>query len=186
MVEMNDMELLAIQNRLRQEDSICIPQLQLDYGLTYRQAKLLLQGWIRLGWLSREVNGNLYAVQKENLRLRRIRREENEEIIEGMNEDTSNALGCIRDGGLSGATFDDISEEVRGDDDTEKALDFLLKQDLIYCYDEKYFLCVSARAVQILQEIASAKRMSDMTRRFSSRSDNPKSLQDIFDRLFED
>ena len=155
-----------IQRALKLEDYISIPWLMMDYELGYSQAKRLLSMLMKRGWIERSPINNKYKVNKENLKLRKIRKDEADDLYELMTLQCARAINAVKK--KDGATYEEISHEVHGTMSTKSAVNALVEYKIIYLFEDKYFLCVSSLAAQVLYDVAYAKY--DMSDKHSSDS----------------
>ena len=81
---MSDINVFTIQQRLREDAFVSVPRLQLTYGLNYRQGKHFLQNLIDRGWVDATPVGIRYRIHKDLLKLRRIRKDEVEKLLDGQ------------------------------------------------------------------------------------------------------
>lgn len=179
---------LEIQEKLKKQTHISIPWLQTEFDLSYKDARLYVHQMIKCGWVSGAVCGIQYQVYGENLRLRKLRREEVEPLIEDLTGDCTAALGCIQKRQGMGATFEEISGAVYGDADAKEALELLHKYDLVYAFDGRCFSCVSQKTIRVLSEAVKQKRHRQVGRRLVGRSEEPDddAIRKLFDELFDD
>lgn len=180
--------VLEIQERLKSQTHISVPWLQTEFDLSYKDARLYLRQMIKRGWVCGEVQGIHYRVYGENLRLRKLRREEVDPLLEDLTGDCTAALGCIQKQQGMGATHEEISDAVYGDDDADAALELLGKYDLVYAHDGHYFSCVSQKTIQVLTEAVKLRRNREMGRRMLGRTeeDDEDRIRKLFDKLFDE
>ncbi len=170
------MDLYELQIALLRRKLVSVPELQLWLGFTYLEAKELVERLQRRGWLSRELIGRHYAVQREYCKLRRLRRDEVDKLIRTLDSDCCSALECVQKN--DGATYDELLAAVRGDDDTDDALEKLTDCELMYQYDGTWFLCVSHRASTVIRMMLRRRRSLEPSQRHT--------LRTMFEPLFED
>jgi hypothetical protein len=176
---------LQIQEDLKKQKFVTVPQLQQDYALTYSEAKEFLRLLILRGWVEPQGKGLQYNVQKKKLCLRKLQRQEVDGLIADITSDCIRALECLVDNAGLGATANDLEIAVRGDDDTQAAIRILTKHKLIFQNEEWYFLTVSEQTVKVLGRVDSEKRRSVLQRKLGSK-DKEAELKKLFDPLFED
>lgn len=175
---------LQIQEELKMQKFVTVPWLQLEYDLTYLEAKEFLRNLIERGWVDATPKGIRYSVQKKRLCLRKLRREEVDGLLADMTHDCVLALACISNQKGAGATLDELERTVHGDDDTQAAIRILTKHKLIYQAEEMFFLMVSRKTAQVLENVEAEKRRLIMRRKFGE--DKDTELKKMFDVLFED
>jgi hypothetical protein len=118
------------------------------------------------------------------LKLRRIRKEEVNDLLDAITSDAVNALDCVIH--HPGAEFKTLEDAVRGKDDTVAAVTVLVERDLIYCYKEHFYPCVSGKTAKVLKDVAFAKeRIASRNRMLKGEEDFSKLLV-MFNVLFED
>lgn len=178
------MNAYQIQQLLVGLDYVSIPWIQTTFSLLYSQAKEVLARLQRRGWVGKTVQGNRYLVRKENLKLRYIRRDEVNSLIEDINSDITAALQCMQEN--DGADYDELENAVNGKEDTDKAIKIMKDHGLAYEVDGLYFSCVSKKTVQTLAAVASTKRHSGLRFRRGENQDIQQEMKDLFDELFDD
>ena len=181
---MREVNAMQIQEELRLQRYVTIPWLQVEYDLSYTEAKEFLRQLILRGWVEPNPKGIRYGVQKKKLCLRKIQRDEVDGLIADLNNDCVLALTCLDK--QSGGTLEDLEGAVRGDDDTEAAIRILTKHKLIYQAEDMYFLMVSKKTVQVISDVEAEKRRSVMRRKLLESKDKDDVLKKMFDVLFED
>lgn len=147
-------DVLWLQNKLKEEGSCSVAQLMHWCGLTYPQAVELLQLLINRGWLEPRIRGMAYAVQPENLKLRKLQRSEAEKLYPQLTRRQVRVLSCIADGK---ADHDQMRKPLRSVLDLPEILQELIKWRLIYCYDERYYLCISRSEAKLLEQLLWAR-----------------------------
>lgn len=177
---------LLIQETLKQRKYISIPWLQLEYDLTYLEAREFLKQMILRGWVASEPTGIHYSVRRKQLCLRKIRRDEVDGLYNDLTADSILALTCIEKQAGTGANFQDLERAVRGEDDTEAALQILNKHKLIYQADDLYFLAISKQAAQVLWAVDMEKRKSAIRRKMSDSAEIEEKIKKLFNALFDD
>ena len=181
---MSDINVFAIQQRLRAGAFVSVPRIQKTYGLNYCQAKRFLQNLIDRGWVEEKPKALRYRIRHDMLKLRRIRKEEVNDLLDAITSDAVNALDCVIH--HPGAEFKTLEDAVRGKDDTVAAVTVLVERDLIYCYKEHFYPCVSGKTAKVLKDVAFAKeRIASRNRMLKGEEDFSKLLV-MFNVLFED
>ena len=181
---MNKVNIYTIQQQLREDAFVSVPRIQQMYGLTYRQAKRFLQNLLDRGWIVEKPTGIRYRVCKDMLKLRTVRKEETTELLNAITCDATAALLCAIK--HSGAEFAELEEAVRGKEDTVKAVDVLLKLDLIYCWNKRFYPCVSGKTARVLDKVASEKARIESRSRILKKEEDQSKLLALFQVLFED
>ncbi len=148
----------AVQEYLKTQAAVTVPDLQLQYDLTYLQAKKLVELLSVRGWIASHATGVRYPVLRNNLLMRKFRSAEAKHLITATTSDVGNAVRVIRRKGIAGATIAEIAEAVIGCSDAEKALDMLLDNNLIFKHNDLYFSAVSDIVMEALEIIACKKR----------------------------
>jgi len=175
---------MIIQENIKKMEFISIPWIQIEYDLSYKQAKEFFNQLLLRGWAEEVPEGNLYRLNHENMKLREITANEVDVLFEDFDTDCSNALETINEKVC--ATSVDILKSVRGEDDTNKALEKLSKNNLIYVFNGKYFSCVSSQTVKVLSNIAREKRLKEMDERHGNKSARTEeTIKKLFDELFD-
>ena len=177
---------VSLQEILRQKNAVSVPWIQQKFHLEYSNARALLTQLIQRGWVEAHPVGIDFAVQTGNLRLRKVRPEEVDKIIEQLDSDCASALECLQEKAGNGVTFSDLRKAVRGDEDTKKVMNTLLDLDLIYSYQSRLYPCLSSKAMNVLERVARAKNRSDFSRRLSGKNETLADLRKMFDPLFEE
>ncbi|MBE6958178.1 MAG: hypothetical protein E7447_03375 [Ruminococcaceae bacterium] len=177
---------LQIQEALKGEKYVTIPWLQLNYDMTYTEAKQFLQQLQNRGWVDTNAEGIRYAVRHKQLCLRKVQRSEVDKLYLNMTNDCILALTCLEKQEGAGATKRELERAIHGDEDTDEAISTLLKHKLIYQVDELYFLTVSKRTVQVLALVEMEKRRAVMRRKISDSGDKDAEIKKLYDPLFED
>ena len=177
---------LLIQEDMKQLKFVTVPQLQREYDLTYTEAKEFLQQLILRGWVKPEAEGVRYSVQRKHLCLRKIQRCEVDVLFEEMTNDCVSALNHMEKQKGQGVTQAELERIVRGDEDTESAIELLLKHKLIYQAEELYFLTVSKKTVEVLWTVELEKKRSVMRRKMSDSKDKDEEIKKLFNVLFEE
>ncbi len=177
---MTKINAYTICSRLRSCDTVSVPGIQKAYGLDYCQAREFLQQLIYRGWVSQCPSGIFYSVRKENLTLRRIHPSEKEALAADLTPDCGLAIACIHKNG--GADLEQLTDAVRGEEDTQEAISILLNKNLIYKHENMYFLCVSSRAADALEDIQDIKRRNRLLNRDSGKD----AIDKIFHKLFQE
>lgn len=183
---MRETNALLIQENLKKRSFVTVPWLQQEYDLTYLEAKEFLQQLILRSWVKPHAEGIRYQVQHRNLCLRKIRRSEVDGLYTDMTNDCVTALNHLERQGGTGATKRELERVVHGDEDTESAIRTLMKLRLIYQVDELYFLMVSKKTVEVINEVESEKRRTVMRRKMSDSGEKDAEIKKLFDVLFED
>ena len=176
--------VFMIQQQLQEVAFVSVPRIQLNYGLTYTQGKRFLQNLLDRGWVEEKAIGIRYRIRKEMLRLRRIRRDEVEDLVDAITCDAATALMTIVR--ANGVDFDEIEDHVKGREDTRKALELLVNKDLVYCWRERYYSCVSGRTAKVLDNVATEKDRMMTRNRILKKEMDLSTLTDMFQVLFED
>jgi hypothetical protein len=184
-IKMSKINAFTIQQRLGQLESVSIPWIQMEYSLSYRDAKAFLNQLISRAWVGKHPCGIYYAVRPENLRLRVIDRSEVDVLFEKVTTDCVSALQCIREK-KGGATFDELVSAVRGDEDTRDALETLQELNLIYKADELYFSCVSDKTIKVMGDVEAEKRRMEMHRKIRTGMEDMEKCRRLFDALFDE
>jgi len=181
---MKTINAMTIQETLKNMEFISIPWIQMEYNLSYRQAKEFFNQLLVRGWADSIPEGNLYRIKKENLKLREIVTSEVDTLFKEVDSDCVNALEAIEKNGS--ATKIEILKSVRGEDDTNNALEKLLNNNLIYLFDKKYFSCISSHAIKVISKVVREKRLKEMDERHGNTSARTeKTIKKIFDELFD-
>ena len=184
---MDKLNALKIQEILKKKTCVSIPWIQKTFSFDYKDAKEFLRLLIKRGWVESRSRGVEFAVLKENLRLRKLDCDEVDLLIEDITTDCVSALRCMEgDPEEIGATFSDIEADVHGTDDTHAAIKVLTGHRLIYKAGDCYYPAVSKQTVRVLDQVANAKRHTELRRRITGKEDFNKSLREFFDVLFED
>lgn len=178
------MNAFQIQQSLAGMPYVSIPWIQREFGLTYSQAKTFLAQLQLRGWADRKVQGNRYAVRKENLRLRFLDRSEVDDLIMDISKDCGSVLRLLKKGKC--VTFSEINDDINDDEDTARAIAILVKHKLIYLVDDVYFSCVSDKALEALGAVSRAKRYGRYGREESMDLEKMMQMREYFDILFED
>lgn len=183
---MAQINALAIQENLRGRDFVTVPWLQWEYRLSYPEAKEFMRRLIQWGWVESTPQGIWYSVVEGNMRLRKLRREEVDPLLEALSSDCINALRCIQSHAPEGADFDAVSDAVHGDDDAEEALQTLMERTLVYKANELYFPCVSQKTVRVLVEASQRKRRFGHRGSIYSGGEDAAAIRRLFEDLFGD
>lgn len=181
---MNKINAYTIQKQLRETAFVSVPRIQQTYGLNYRQAKRFLQNLLDRGWIAEKPMGIRYRVRKDMLKLRDIRKEETTDLLNAITCDATAALLCVIK--KSGAGFTELEEVVRGREDTLEAIAVLLKMDLIYCWNDRFYPCVSGKVARVLDKVASEKARIESRSRILKKEEDYNKLLVLFQVLFED
>ena len=67
-----------------------------------------------------------------------------------------------------------------------KAVDVLLKLDLIYCWNKRFYPCVSGKAARVLDKVAAEKARIESRSRILKKEEDQSKLLALFQVLFED
>ena len=178
---MAQINALSIQENLRGRELVTIPWLQREYELSYPEAKEFIRRLIRWGWVESTPQGIWYLVDARNLRLRKLRREEADPLLEVLEGDCISALRCIQLHTPEGADFDDISDAVHDDDDAQVALQTLMERDLVYKANERYFSCLPQKTIKILVEAGQRKRRAGYRG-----GEDTAAIKRLLDELFDE
>ncbi len=180
--------IFELQDVLRQVDDVSIPWLQKELSVTYSEAKELLEQLMLRGWVSREVQGNRHKVQKENLKIRKIRRSEASTLFDNITSDWVVAINCIQKK-TNGAALEEIRAAVREEDEVKQTVEALVSYGLIYCVESLYFSCIRKCDASALNQLQQFRRRSNARRSILDEDDEDeeteKLLQEFFDGLFE-
>lgn len=176
----------TIQERLRRETAVSVPWIQLEYGMSYTQAKAFLQELIKREWVASKPMGNQYPVLHKHLKLRKLQPEEMDRLIEDCNMDNMTALRHLSDTDGRGLTIVEVSHAVNGVRKAHEALDDLNELRLIYQAGDRYYCCVSGYTVELLTQMERQKRFFHSRRDSEEDETKRSSLYRIFDRLFAD
>lgn len=182
---MEKMNALTIQEILKKKDSVSIPWIQTAFSLDYKDAKEFLCMLMKRGWVEKETQGVEFAVLKKNLRLRKLTPDEVDPLIEDLTTDCATVLKCIVDEDI-GATFEEIEDEVHGQEDTRTAIEILTKHNLIYKAGDYYLTAVSRRTVTVLENVVRGMRQSELKRRISGKEDGKAFIWEMFAVLFDE
>ena len=183
---MNSVCALDVQDTLKGESFISIPWIQLKYELGYPQARRFLEQLIIRGWIEKLPIGVQYAVKKENLLLRKIKRTEIDKIIEDITYDCMYVIEAVQKRSSQGVSFSELSHVVRGEDAAKEALKILTELNLIYYYDERFFSCVSRVTNEVLSNVVKMKRSNELSKRITGKKDDVEKTAKLFDPLFDD
>ena len=178
---MGEWNALLLQETLRKEKSVSIPWIQQQFGLNYADARMFLKMIIQRGWVDETPQGIAYLLRPNNLRLRKLRPVEVDKLIEKLDSDCALALDCLQRKALEGASFLDLKNAVRGDEDTKKTLKTLLELDLAYAVKNQVYPCVSNQTLKVLDAAIRTKG-----RRLAGRGEDLKELRKLFDVLWDD
>lgn len=179
---MKTVDLLQLQAAIQPRDTVCIPELQKEYGLTYGEAVRLVGKMQRLGWLSAEAAGVDYTVMKAHLRLRRLRHSEAFALYEALTGDCIHVLLYLCE--HRGAVFEELKDELSGGEDTQKAIGVLLSHRLIYEHEGCYHLCIRNKVVEALQTISRSRSRFRRIKRSEEASEREQ-IQKLFDELLD-
>lgn len=182
---MENMTIFTLQDTLRKMPYVSVPQIQQDFGLTYKEAKVFLGELLDRGWVEKEPEGNRYPVKAEQLRLRSIERNEVETLIDEMDMNCVAVLQYILKQRALGAEFDEIVNTLDDKEDATKTIYLLTKNRLIYIHEESYFLCVSQKVVKVLSDVVRAKRSWELGRRITGKETDRSHVRRMFDCLFQ-
>lgn len=181
---MHNITVFTIQQQLQENAFISIPRIQKDYGLTYTQGRRFLQNLLDRGWVEEKAVGIRYRIRKDMLKLRKIRKDEVEDLTDTITTDAANALMAIVKG--NGIEFDEVEDRVSGREDTRKALELLVNKDLIFCCRNRYYSCVSGRTAKVLKDVASEKECMTARSRILKKEMDISVLLEKFRVLFEE
>lgn len=175
---------LQIQEALKKQTYVTVPWLQLEYGLSYLEAKDFLQQLILRGWVAPQAEGLRYDVHHGHLCLRKIRRDEVDGLYADMTSDCVTVLNHLEKQGS--ADFEELEEKVQGDDDTREALQVLMDHRLIYQVEAMYYLAISKRAVNVIWTVDTEKRRTVMRRKMMDPDEIERDIKKLYNALFED
>ncbi len=181
---MTKVNAYTIQEKIRKESYISVPWIQRKFALSYKDAVNFLNLLIKRGWIAGEAEGIRYAVHEENLKLRKIRRDEIDIIIADITLDCIPGLLCILRHVADGATYEEMREAIRGEEDTEKTIGILRKNNLIYEFDGVYFSCISNKTFKVLVDVVKHKR--EIGESQCERPDEVEKMRKLFDPLFSE
>ncbi len=181
---MHSANIFTIQKKLAAQSAVSIPWIQNEYGLSYSEAKAFLRRLAYRGWVKDEADGISYPIIKENLKLRAIRRDEVDKLIDVITPNCHSALACIGKNGAANMRL--IELNVSGiDDDAEIEIKTLLENDLIYEYGGKYYSCVSKKVISVLGEMTRRTRLMIRSRTIHD-EESREELKRLFDPLFDE
>lgn len=183
---MSKMNAYLLQENIRLRGYVTVPWLQTEYKLKYGDARNIVELMVQRGWIAPEAIGIKYFVLKENLNLRKLRREEVGGLVADVTTDSSAALLCIKNADGAGATLSEIESAVQGEDDTQAALKILHEHNLISFSNDRYFSNVSRETIDIIADVAQEKNPGPFRKMFTERNDNYEHLKKRFDVLFDD
>ena len=166
---------LLIQEKLKNEYGVSVPWLQIEYNISYNEAKKCLRQLIDCSWVCNEPEGIEYRVLHQNLRLRKIKRSEVVDLIEDITPFCVVVLECIQKKN-EGIALSELSSPDRDEARTRDVLRILLEHNLIFSFNGKYYKCVSKDTIDVLSRVVMADEKEldlDVIVRF-------------FDKLFEE
>jgi len=181
---MEEMTIFTLQDKLRKLSFVSVPQLQMDFEFTYKEAKAFLQELHNRGWVEKEPQGNRYCVRTEQLRLRCIDRSEVDGLIEDIDSDCIALLLELQKHRGRGVEMEDLMDVLDDEDDVTRALYMLTKNRLVYISNSAYCLCISPKTVKALSEMVRAKRQAELAKRITGKNAERVNLRKFFDGLF--
>lgn len=181
---MDNITIFTLQEKLRKMPCVSVPQIQQDFGLTYKEAKVFLRELLDRGWVGKEPEGNCYPIMKDLLCLRNIHRSEVDDLIEDVDMNCVSVLQTVLKAKGEGVDFGDITFALDDEDDAQKTLQLLLKNRLLYERNGQYYICVSAKVVSVLSDVARIKRGWELGRRIAGRDVDKTKTKRLFETLF--
>ena len=150
---MNKIDAYIIQQELKKIDFVSVPWIQMTYNLDYRLAKMFLNCLISNEWIGKVADGNKYPVLKDNLCLRKISKFEVEMLCKENTLSSVRVLKTIRN--KPGITESMMLTEMRGESEEKlrKAIEILMKHRLVYACDDRYYVCISKKTIDVLAEV---------------------------------
>lgn len=176
---MNELNGLKIQEILYNEESVSIPWLQQKFSLSYSDAKRFSENMLKRGWVEMSKDGLRFKVNREYMKLRKLKRSEVDDIYHSINRHNEMLLSALRQ--TDGMTLSEVEAKLKSDDDAEEAIEVLKKLNLIYCFNGLYFRCVSDETIEIIHKVTMRKRLSSA----DELKDADLSLRKLFDPLFD-
>lgn len=180
---MEKFNIYNIHNRILQQDSVSVPWIQKEYGLSFDEALSFLEQLKYRGWIGEGASGISYKVLRENMKLRKIRREEVDILYEKIEDRLVTALNHIIN--KDGATVGSMKLALFDSGEEEEVLNILQILQLVYQYNDCYFSCVSQRTAEVLQRVCRAKRENERKSRIGIMRDDAE-VKKEFEALFEE
>ncbi len=180
---MSEINAYYIQTVLEQQKAVTLPWIQHTFSLSYREAKEFLEVLMRRGWVKREAEEHGYAVQHEFLRLRTLRRNEVTSLIKRMTDDNAAVLKLLLTEPCNGISYEEVHQMLRRGFLCRAVLENLQEAKLIYRADDRFFCCVSAETVHVLDEVARVKENVE-TMSETERKEAQKAIRKLFEDLF--
>ena len=156
---MKEFNIYNTQNKILEQESVSVPWIQKEFGLSYAEAQALLAKLKHFGWVCERPEGINYKLQKEYMKIRKIEHPDISPIQEALSDTLITLLqNFIK---KEGSTQKDVNSLLYDADEVEETINKALSLNLAYFYNERYFCCVSARTLEIFRRAYRAKRDSE-------------------------
>lgn len=181
---MNKLNGFTIQQKLKQMKKINHPMLQAELGLSYGEAKELLGELLSREWIEKAEEGGYYKIKEDNLRLRKIERSEVDILFRDIDYESISIMrklsekGCLTENAL----YPSPLRRVKG----KTVLSRLCGMRLIYEGKSGYFLCISAKALEVMAEVLSDKDILFEDSEGEVDEELLEKIKSKYDELFED
>lgn len=186
---MCEINAYLIQERLKNVDFVSVPWIQKEYELKYREAKEFLECLQERYWVSHipMPDGGRYKVFHENLRLRKITRDEVDVLIDSLMPECIEVLDHIRKRFVQGWR----SEELEGyyhncDGVAECVFEILADHEIVFKFNERWFTIVSNKTLEVLLKVTILKDEREYYESDSRAQALMEDLRKEFDVLFEE
>jgi len=174
-------DAVLMQRFLKKRNTVTVPVLQVECGVSYSEAKEILRDLQERGWAEEACRGIEYGVIKDNLNLRDIERSEVDTLYEKVDLSSAYALELFDKS--RGITYDEISDVIHDSDETDEVILNLTQLRLVYTYRRRIFLRVSEKAAQVIAQ--AAKMKFPRTRGFEAKVRvNEAEIKKLYDQLF--
>lgn len=141
---MSQLNAWMIQEALKKERRITLPWVQHTFQTTYSDAVWMMEQMELRGWVEPKGDGRYWQVNRKNLCLRRLKKNECAALLEKLTTDCVSALDCLREAQGKPVTVKMVEAAVHGRSDTEAALRVLTELKLIFFHKEYGFPTISA------------------------------------------
>ncbi len=177
-----DKDRLELEDALRKRDSVSVPWLQMEYGLTYAQARPLVSELVSMLILESEPDGLEFSVIHRNLLFRRLERNEFDPLYNDFAASDIRLLEAIVKNKKS--TFDELAKMDRAktvlSKSTAEKLQVFLEHKLVSEINGYYVPRISEFTVTVLGEIFLRKANMKQT------AEEKRHAAMLFERLFDE
>lgn len=179
---MKKIEKKAVNAYINKRDKVSIPELQIEFGLSYGEAQRLKDYLIKDGDIGGEPEGVYYPVFSRAITERTLTKDEARKLIVHITPSWIDILERLM--GKKNLSFVDFNIFIGATQNTKIAIKQLIEKKIIIEMNESYRLLIDRQSARALMTLCEEALRNDWTRVILNKSEEEK-REELLSELFD-